>query len=217
MGESLASAQPGIYIWGGEPTVILPDNPGQGGRNQSLALAISEHLLGKTNITLLVAGTDGSDGPTEAAGELFQQAVNFRLVDAFNLIGVVKITDLRCMFHQVKATGMLAIFILFITVGSATRIVHFYRMGFDSHVDSVTSIATSAGCIVDGPTTLFDQVLDLCRYHWLMPVIISRFKFFDFIMAITVGQMIVHQTGRLHESVTDRAADKGKTTFLQIL
>ena len=64
------SAQPGVYIWGGEPTVILPDNPGQGGRNQSLALAISEHLLGRNNITLLVAGTDGSDGPTTAAGGL---------------------------------------------------------------------------------------------------------------------------------------------------
>lgn len=70
MGAMLASAQPGVYIWGGEPTVILPENPGQGGRNQSLALAISEHLSGKNNITLLVAGTDGSDGPTEAAGGL---------------------------------------------------------------------------------------------------------------------------------------------------
>ncbi len=49
---------------------MLPDNPGQGGRNQSLALAISEHLLGKNSITLLVAGTDGSDGPTTAAGGL---------------------------------------------------------------------------------------------------------------------------------------------------
>jgi hydroxypyruvate reductase len=70
IGVALANAEPGVYIWGGEPTVILPDNPGQGGRNQSLALAISEHLLGKDNITLLVAGTDGSDGPTTAAGGL---------------------------------------------------------------------------------------------------------------------------------------------------
>ena len=49
---------------------MLPDQPGQGGRNQSLALAISEHLLGIDNITLLVAGTDGTDGPTSAAGGL---------------------------------------------------------------------------------------------------------------------------------------------------
>lgn len=70
IGQHLASAEPGVYIWGGEPTVILPENPGRGGRNQALALAISEHLLNKDNITLLVAGTDGSDGPTTAAGGL---------------------------------------------------------------------------------------------------------------------------------------------------
>ncbi len=68
IGETLRSAEAGVYIWGGEPTVILPRNPGQGGRNQSLALAISEHLSGLDHISLLVAGTDGSDGPTTAAG-----------------------------------------------------------------------------------------------------------------------------------------------------
>ncbi len=70
IGPQLASAQSGVYIWGGEPTVNLPDNPGLGGRNQALALALSEYLLDKDNITLLVAGTDGSDGPTSAAGGL---------------------------------------------------------------------------------------------------------------------------------------------------
>ncbi len=60
---------PAIYFAdGGEPTIILPECPGQGGRNQSLALAVSEYLAGTDNITLLVAGTDGSDGPTAAAG-----------------------------------------------------------------------------------------------------------------------------------------------------
>lgn len=70
IGKRLKQADKGVYIWGGEPTVILPENPGRGGRNQALALAISEHLKGRDNITLLVAGTDGSDGPTNAAGGL---------------------------------------------------------------------------------------------------------------------------------------------------
>ena len=70
IGAKLRDAKPGVYIWGGEPTIMLPDKPGQGGRNQSLALAISEHLLGIDNVTLLVAGTDGTDGPTSAAGGL---------------------------------------------------------------------------------------------------------------------------------------------------
>ncbi|MCP4494403.1 MAG: DUF4147 domain-containing protein [Gammaproteobacteria bacterium] len=74
IGPQLANAQPGVYIWGGEPTVNLPDNPGLGGRNQALALALSEYLLDKDNVALLVAGTDGSDGPTNAAGGLVNGA-----------------------------------------------------------------------------------------------------------------------------------------------
>ena len=68
--QTLARAEPGIYIWGGEPTVMLPSNPGQGGRNQSLALALAEGIAGRKDISILVAGTDGTDGPTHAAGGL---------------------------------------------------------------------------------------------------------------------------------------------------
>jgi hydroxypyruvate reductase len=68
IGTTLRDAAAGVYIWGGEPTIILPERPGQGGRNQSLALAVSQYLAGTDHITLLVAGTDGSDGPTAAAG-----------------------------------------------------------------------------------------------------------------------------------------------------
>jgi glycerate 2-kinase len=68
IGETLRNAEPGLYVWGGEPTVVLPAKPGTGGRNQSLALAVAEHLAGLDHISLLVAGTDGTDGPTSAAG-----------------------------------------------------------------------------------------------------------------------------------------------------
>lgn len=68
IGKQLLDAVPGVYIFGGEPTVKLPENPGSGGRNQALALGIAEQIAGKDNILVLVAGTDGSDGPTDAAG-----------------------------------------------------------------------------------------------------------------------------------------------------
>lgn len=68
LGKKLRDAAPGVYIFGGEPTVKLPENPGSGGRNQALALGIAEHIAGRDNILVLVAGTDGSDGPTDAAG-----------------------------------------------------------------------------------------------------------------------------------------------------
>lgn len=58
----------GLHIWGGETTVELPDNPGQGGRNQSLALAAARVLRDSTDVALLAGGTDGTDGPGEFAG-----------------------------------------------------------------------------------------------------------------------------------------------------
>lgn len=52
---------------GGETTVQVKGN-GKGGRNQQFALAAAIALKKSSEITLLAAGTDGSDGPTDAAG-----------------------------------------------------------------------------------------------------------------------------------------------------
>jgi glycerate 2-kinase len=58
------------WIWGGETTVSLGGNTGgMGGRCQELALAAAKLLSGSpTGAALLAAGTDGRDGPTDAAG-----------------------------------------------------------------------------------------------------------------------------------------------------
>ncbi len=66
--NSLKSGPNGIYIFGGEPTIVLPPDPGQGGRNQHLALLLAKRLARAQGVEFLVAGTDGSDGPTQAAG-----------------------------------------------------------------------------------------------------------------------------------------------------
>jgi hydroxypyruvate reductase len=66
--EKLKDARPGIHIWGGETTVLLPDNPGVGGRNLSLGLAFAQYLPDDSNIHLLAAGTDGVDGNSNCAG-----------------------------------------------------------------------------------------------------------------------------------------------------
>ncbi len=70
LARELINAKPGLHIWGGETTLILPENPGRGGRNQSLALALACNLENKKGITVLVGATDGSDGPTEDAGAI---------------------------------------------------------------------------------------------------------------------------------------------------
>ena len=66
----LRASKDGIHIMGGEPTVVLPSNPGLGGRNMMLAAMIAREIKGTTGIRVLVAGTDGTDGPTDAAGAL---------------------------------------------------------------------------------------------------------------------------------------------------
>ena len=55
-------------ISGGEVTVKVT-NGGVGGRNQQLALACAEKIVGE-NITVLSAGTDGVDGNSSAAGAI---------------------------------------------------------------------------------------------------------------------------------------------------
>jgi len=54
---------------GGETTVTVRGG-GTGGRSQELALAFAGEIAGEPGITLLAAGTDGIDGPTDAAGAI---------------------------------------------------------------------------------------------------------------------------------------------------
>ena len=62
-------AKPACVIWGGETTVTLKGN-GLGGRNQELALAAALAIDGLPNTLIVALGTDGTDGPTNAAGAI---------------------------------------------------------------------------------------------------------------------------------------------------
>jgi len=61
--------RPACILSGGETTVTVRGE-GKGGRNQEFALAAALALEGAANVLLLSAGTDGTDGPTDAAGAL---------------------------------------------------------------------------------------------------------------------------------------------------
>lgn len=60
---------PACLISGGETTVSIQGN-GLGGRNQEFVLAAAREVAGLTNVVILSAGTDGTDGPTDAAGAI---------------------------------------------------------------------------------------------------------------------------------------------------
>lgn len=74
---------------GGETTVTI-QGQGQGGRNQEFVLAAAMEIAGMKNITLLSCGTDGTDGPTDAAGAIadgttFNRAKNMEMDPAHYL------------------------------------------------------------------------------------------------------------------------------------
>jgi glycerate-2-kinase len=65
----LASGKKRCLLSGGETTVRVLGK-GRGGRNQELALAFALAIAGMQGIELLSAGTDGTDGPTDATGAI---------------------------------------------------------------------------------------------------------------------------------------------------
>jgi hydroxypyruvate reductase/glycerate 2-kinase len=75
--RSLGRGKRKCILSGGETTVTLGANPGKGGRNQEFALAAAAELgaEGLRGVTILCGGTDGEDGPTDAAGALADEAV----------------------------------------------------------------------------------------------------------------------------------------------
>ncbi|MCL4466430.1 MAG: glycerate kinase [Chloroflexi bacterium] len=60
-------ARPACIVAGGETTVTVRGQ-GKGGRNQELCLAAAMKISGIENVAIISLATDGSDGPTDAAG-----------------------------------------------------------------------------------------------------------------------------------------------------
>ena len=78
------------FLAGGE-TVVHLTGSGKGGRNQELALAAALGIEGLSNALILSAGSDGTDGPTDAAGGI----VDGGTVEAMRLRGVDPAQALR--------------------------------------------------------------------------------------------------------------------------
>jgi glycerate 2-kinase len=96
-------------IWGGETTVALRGPAPPGGRCQELALAAAKHLADAgeraKGITVLAAGTDGRDGPTDAAGAV----VDATTWNAIAATGRDPMASLRAheSYDALNATGAL--------------------------------------------------------------------------------------------------------------
>ena len=98
-GRSLA------YIAGGE-TVVHLTGKGLGGRNQEIALAAAAGISGLDNVLVFSLGSDGTDGPTDAAGGIVDGCTAARLAEQG--ISIDQVLADNDAYHALgKADGLL--------------------------------------------------------------------------------------------------------------
>ncbi len=93
------------FLAGGE-TVVRLTGHGKGGRNQELALAAAEGIAGLSNAVIFSVGSDGTDGPTDAAGGIVDGQTAQRLTEqGLSLYQVLEDND---AYHALqKADGLI--------------------------------------------------------------------------------------------------------------
>ena len=93
-------------IAGGE-TVVRLTGHGKGGRNQELALAAAEEIAGLENVLVFSLGSDGTDGPTDAAGGVVDGTTKKALADlGLAIADVLRDND---AYHALRAVDGLLI------------------------------------------------------------------------------------------------------------
>lgn len=95
------------FIAGGE-TVVKLTGTGLGGRNQELALAAAPHIAGLDNVAVFSVGSDGTDGPTDAAGGYVDGRTEEVLREKTGRTVEAVLAD-NDAYHALKETGGLII------------------------------------------------------------------------------------------------------------
>ncbi len=107
--------RPLCIISGGETTVTVKGS-GKGGRNMELALSFAMEIEGVDGVTMISAGTDGGDGPTDAAGAIVDGKTIQRAVEkGLNAVEYMRSNDTYNFF---KKTGE-----LFVTGPTGTNVM----------------------------------------------------------------------------------------------
>jgi len=94
------------FVIGGE-TVVRLTGDGKGGRNQELALSAAEGIAGLRNTCIFSVGSDGTDGPTDAAGGYCDEVTNETL-SKFK-ISIPQVLTNNDAYHALEACGGLII------------------------------------------------------------------------------------------------------------
>lgn len=92
---------PCVLIGGGETTVKIDDKPGEGGPNQEFAIGAALFIENIKNVVIVGLDSDGTDGPTEFAGAIVDDSVQFRAREAgINLCDSLKKHDVTSALRQ---------------------------------------------------------------------------------------------------------------------
>lgn len=90
------------FIAGGE-TVVHLTGKGKGGRNQEIALAAAEGIAGLTDTAVFSIGSDGTDGPTDAAGGYADNTT--RSILAEKNISIYDVLQKNDAYHALEQSG----------------------------------------------------------------------------------------------------------------
>lgn len=89
-------------IAGGETTVDLGVVSGKGGRNQEFALTAALEIASVPDVTILSCGTDGTDGPTDAAGAVVDgDTVNYCITAGINPLSTLEQHNSYVLFEKI--------------------------------------------------------------------------------------------------------------------
>jgi glycerate 2-kinase len=98
--------RPLAFLAGGE-TIVRLTGKGKGGRNQELALAAAEGIAGLPGAAIFSVGSDGTDGPTDAAGGYADGDTQARLTaQGIHIAAVLQDND---AYHALAASGGLIV------------------------------------------------------------------------------------------------------------
>ncbi|MCJ7691099.1 MAG: glycerate kinase [Clostridiaceae bacterium] len=105
--QGKSSIKPPCAIIVGGETVVRIVGDGKGGRNQELALSAAMGIEGLKDIIIFSVGSDGTDGPTDAAGGMVDGATIDKMREC-NMLPEVYL-DNNDSYHALKASGDLII------------------------------------------------------------------------------------------------------------
>lgn len=92
-----------LAVLAGGETVVHLTGKGLGGRNQELALAAAEGIAGLENVLVFSLGSDGTDGPTDAAGGITDGTTKAALAEKG--LAIHEVLAENDAYHALKAVN----------------------------------------------------------------------------------------------------------------